>query len=387
MRKVVLLLTAILVSFFHQSTVNAEQAEDVQLRSGAALLMDAKSGTILFEKRGHEIMYPASLTKIATAIYAIENGNLNDMVTVSGNAVQTDGTRVYLVEGEELTLEKLIQGMLINSGNDAAVAIAEHLNGTVEEFSRNMTEYLSEKSLISDTNFTNPHGLFDENHYSTAADLANITSYAIKNPVFMSIFGTKEMAWKGESWDTTLVTHHLMMKGEYPFEGVTGGKTGFINESKQTLATTAENENIQLTAIILQADYKQDAYQDTISLFDYGFKNFKSATLPASSEYSFGKQKFKTSSATAITEPVEGAIKKVDKNGLLAIEKQNGEVLQTVQLEQVKKASKKPEKQVEAKSEKVNMNAFYGILMIIAGGALLSLRYRSPGRIKQKRRV
>ncbi|PLR80812.1 D-alanyl-D-alanine carboxypeptidase [Bacillus canaveralius] len=387
MKKLILFLTAILVSFFHQSPAGAEQAEDVQLRSGAAILMDAKSGTVLFEKRGHEIMYPASLTKIATAIYAIENGDLSDIVTVSRNAVQTDGTRVYLVEGEQVTLEKLIQGMLINSGNDAAVAIAEHLHGSVEDFSRNLTEYLHEKSLVSHTNFTNPHGLFDENHYSTAADLAKITSYAINNPVFKSIFGTKEMAWKGQSWDTTLVTHHLMIKGEYPFEGVTGGKTGFINESKQTLATTAENKNIQLTVIILQADYKRDAYQDTISLFEYGFKNFKSATLPASSEYSFGNQKYKTSAATAITEPLEGMVKRVDKKGLLAIENQNGEVLQTIQLEQVKKANKKPDQPIKAKSETVNMNALYGIVIIIAGGALLSLRYRTPKRMKKRRRV
>ena len=101
-----------------------------------------------------------------------------------------------------------------------------------------------------------------------------ITNYAKKNPVFSEIFGTKELIWSGESWQTTLLTHHRLLKGEIPFEGITGGKTGFVNESKHTLATTAENENIKLTAIVLKADTSKVSYNDTENLIEYGFEKF-----------------------------------------------------------------------------------------------------------------
>ena len=164
-------------------TVYAEKA-DLKLFSEAAILVDTDTGAVLYEKNSQQKMYPASLTKIATAIYAIEKGNLEDMVTASWNAVTEEGSRVYLMKDETMPLNQLIQGMMVNSGNDASTAIAEHLHGSEEEFSKKINKYLRNQIGVQNTHFVNAHGLFDENHYTTAADLAAITNYAMKNPVF-----------------------------------------------------------------------------------------------------------------------------------------------------------------------------------------------------------
>ncbi|WML40166.1 serine hydrolase [Neobacillus sp. OS1-2] len=216
----------IILLFLFTTQIKTCAAEPVQLdlKSEGAVLLDSDTGAVLYAKNANEKMYPASLTKIATAIYAIEKGNLGGIVTVSKNAASQDGTRVYLNEGEQAPLQKLIQGMLINSGNDAAMAIAEHLDGTVDHFAENLNNYLKNNIGVNNTHFTNPNGLFDENHYTTAMDLAIITNYAIKNPVFAEIFGTKVLEWQGQSWASTLYTHHRMLKGELPYPEVTGGR-------------------------------------------------------------------------------------------------------------------------------------------------------------------
>lgn len=269
----VVLMTSL--SPFQAFAEDAQTIEAPVIKSDAVILLDANTGSILYEKNSHTKMYPASLTKMATAIYAIEKGNLDDIVTVSANAYETEGTRVYLEEGEKVTLKHLIQGMLINSGNDAGVAIAEHLDGSIEAFADSINTYLKKEIGVEQTHFSNPHGLFNENHYTTAYDLALIEKYALKNPVFREIFGTKELAWDGESWDTTLYSHHLLLRGEIPYEGITGGKTGFVQESRFTLSTSAKQEDLSLIAIVLKAERNEIAYEDTVELLDYGFKNFE----------------------------------------------------------------------------------------------------------------
>lgn len=328
-------------------------AEDVspELTSEAAVLMDTQSGAILFGKNEQAKMYPASLTKIATAIYAIEKGNLDDFVTVTDEVLSIDGTRVYLNPGEKVTLKKLVQGMIINSGNDAALAIAIHLDGNLDNFSQNMNEYLTSQVGVESTHFVNPHGLFDENHYTTARDLGNILNYAMKNQDFREIFGTRQMKWNGESWDTTILSHHRMLKGEIPYQGVTGGKTGFVDQSKQTLATTADNGQIQLTAILLKSEYKRKIYDDTIKLFDYGFAHFKSSVLEKGEVFTNNKHKFQADEDSYLTEPVNGGERTISSNGVLKIQNANGDTIQRVELEEVKteqpkvkKAARKPEK-------------------------------------------
>ncbi|WAA09309.1 D-alanyl-D-alanine carboxypeptidase family protein [Fervidibacillus albus] len=251
----------------------------INIESEAALLMDAKSGQIIFGKNEKISMYPASITKIATAIYALENTNLDEIVEISEEATDVDGTKVYLVPGEKVTVEKLLIGIIMNSGNDAAFALAEHIDGTMENFEKNINEFLTETIGVEHTHFVNPHGLFDENHYTTVEDMAEITRYALQNDSFRNIFQMKEYDWDGEGWDTTLITHHRLLKGEYPYEGITGGKNGFVNESGYTLVTTAERDSLQLIVVTMKTNLKNVPYTDTIQLLDYGFENFETRKI------------------------------------------------------------------------------------------------------------
>ena len=176
MKKILfLILITTLFNLFPNKTYGADIPK---VSSVSAILIDRKTMEVLFEKKAGDRMYPASLTKIATAIYAIEKGNLNDNVTIGKNPRETEGTRVYLEEGETVTLRKLVQGLLINSGNDAGVAIAEQLDGSIEAFSNNLNEYVAKLGL-KNTVFKNPHGLFDAEHVTTAEDLALLTRYAM----------------------------------------------------------------------------------------------------------------------------------------------------------------------------------------------------------------
>ncbi|MFP7299975.1 D-alanyl-D-alanine carboxypeptidase family protein [Neobacillus niacini] len=359
----------------NQTTSYAAENQHFDIKSEAAVLVDSETGAILYHKNSDERLYPASLTKISTAIYALENGNIDDVVTISPRAVQEEGTRVFLVEGEQVPLKKLIQGMLINSGNDAAVAIAEHLDGSVEQFADHLNKYLSEKIGVSNTNFTNPNGLFDENHYTTAKDLALITNYAKSNPIFNEIFGTKELPWNGESWETTILTHHRLLKGEIPVEGITGGKTGFVDESKHTLATTAENGNIKLTAIVLKGDKSKDTYQDTKRLIEYGLSNFRHRVINQDELFKMKEKEYYAKSDIVITEHINGSKERLTEPGVLEVVNE-GEVIQSIQLEE-----KKP-KQVKVKvkeeklqaSEESSINIIYGMIILAFIGVFLGVR-------------
>ncbi|MDR7075481.1 D-alanyl-D-alanine carboxypeptidase [Neobacillus niacini] len=368
----------ILLFLVSSNQLNAYAAENhpLEIKSEAAVLLDSETGAVLYNKNSEEKLYPASLTKIATAIYAIENGNLEDIVTVSARAVNEEGTRVYLEEGEKVPLKKLIQGMLINSGNDAAIAIAEHVDGSVEQFADNMNQYLKEKIGVRNTHFTNPNGLFDETHYTTALDLAIITNYAKMNPVFSEIFGTKELGWSGKSWQTTLLTHHRLLKGEIPFEGITGGKTGFVNESKHTLATTAENENLKVTAIVLKADRSEDTYTDTEKLIEFGLKSFKHRVIKHNEIFTFKDKEYYPKNDTIITEHVNGSQETMTDQGILKVVNGN-QVIQSIQIEMIA-----PPKQVEVKKEKLlsseqsSINIFYGIIIFAFAALFLGVRKR-----------
>lgn len=331
-------LTLISLFIFSQTiwihSVSANQT-DLQLKTDSSILMEATTGSILYEHNSNQRKYPASVTKIATAIYAIENANLDDIVTVSENARYAEGTRVYLEAGEQVTLEKLLYGLIINSGNDAAVAIAEHISGTEEQFAIDLTNYLIEKTGIQNTNFTNSSGLFDENHYSTAYDLATIVQYAMKNETFMKFFNAKELRWIGESWDTTIVSHHRLVNGEIPYEGITGGKNGYVPEARYTLATTATRENMNLIAITLSGN-KNDIYNDTIKLFDYGFSSFHEVVINSNTTYTLNDRLYSN------TNPIQFYIHneqshttEIKDGGKLLIVNNLGETIKELQIQDV----------------------------------------------------
>jgi serine-type D-Ala-D-Ala carboxypeptidase (penicillin-binding protein 5/6) len=376
------LIMIVLLLFSYQSNVFAtETQEQLDLKSEGAVLLDTETNAVLYAKNANERMYPASLTKIATAIYAIDKGNLDSLVTVSANAVRQDGTRVYLVEGEQVPLKKLIQGMLVNSGNDAAVAIAEFLDGSVEKFSDNLNEYLKTKIGVTNTHFTNPNGLHNENHYTTAMDLALMTNYAMKNPIFAEIFGTKVLDWQGQSWNTKILTHHRMLKGELPYPGISGGKTGYTTEAKQTLATTADNGTLKLTAVVLKSDLKNDKYHDTATLFDYGFKGYQHEMLKQGEIFKVDNKDFYSENNILITENISGNVKKINNEGLLSIEDNNGQVIQSVQLKlkeppKPKKAPVISKKVNKKESPLILVNTLIGIIIILCAATVIGMRRR-----------
>ncbi|MFC4559424.1 D-alanyl-D-alanine carboxypeptidase family protein [Virgibacillus kekensis] len=374
MRKLIIILITLL-TINPIMTINAaedEASEPPSLSSNAAIMIDAKTGSVLYEKNADTPMYPASLTKIATAIYAIETGDLDDIVTVSEKARNVEGTRVFLEPGEQVPLKKLIQGLIINSGNDAGVAIAEHLSGSVDQFAEDINKYLKEEVGVKNTHFENPHGLFDPNHMTTAEDLAKITRYAIKNELFREIFGTVRLEWHGETWDTTLLAHQKMLR-QIPYEGVTGGKTGFVNQSGFTLATTAKRDNLSLIVITLNADIQTRAYDDTMNLLDYGFENFTRASIPEHTTFQVSDKEFETSEELFFTHKKSDYVtEEIESGGKLHVVGSDGSLIDTFQLKEVKDEKATA---VNSDSEAVKTNSFFSdrYLMIAVGGAVLFL--------------
>jgi serine-type D-Ala-D-Ala carboxypeptidase (penicillin-binding protein 5/6) len=237
-----------------------------------------------------------------------------------------------------------------------------------------MNKYLTEKIGVSDTHFSNPNGLFNENHYTTALDLALITIYAKKNPIFSEIFGTKELEWKGESWETKLLTHHRLLKGEIPVEGITGGKTGFVNESKHTLATTAENNSMKLTSVVLKADSSKDSYNDTKKLIEYGFSRFTHRIIKQNELFSLNKNEFYPKKDIVITEDVEHSEEIITEQGVLEVVN-NGQVSQSIQLEEKEaKPTKVVKKEKLLSSEQNGINIFYGMIVFALAGLFIGVR-------------
>lgn len=335
------------IAYFHPTLIHAANLKDERMvTSESAVVMEMNSGQILYEKNSQERLPPASITKIATAIYAIEKGNLEDYVTTSENARNVDGTRVYLEIDEEVPLEKLIQGLLINSGNDAGVAIAEHFSGSVEAFAEELNDFLLEEVGVENTQFKNPHGLYDPMHVTTAEDMAKITQYAMKNDTFKEFFNTINLNWDGEGWDTTLINHHILVRDQ-SYEGITGGKNGFVDESGFTLVTTATRGSLSLVAVTLNTPYANLAYQDAITLLDYGFTQFENETIFANEPFQSQKEKtFITTTDIAYTKRVgEEVHQQVSENGKLTIVGEDDRLLQSIQLEEVK--TKEEEKQLK----------------------------------------
>ncbi|MCM3584802.1 D-alanyl-D-alanine carboxypeptidase [Mesobacillus maritimus] len=346
-------LTVIVIPFILQLFVSSNalaEEEQPKIECEAFIIMEESSGRVLYEKNADVQMYPASLTKVATAIYAIENANLEDVVTVSERARNAEGTRVYLEEGEQVPLKKLVQGLLVNSGNDAGVAIAEHIDGSVGEFATQLNLYLKEIGL-KDTYFKNPHGLFDPDHVTTAKDLAKITQYAVKNEEFRSIFGMKELKWKGKAWDTTIFTHHKLMR-ERPYEGVTGGKTGYVDESGNTLITTAKRGDLSVIVVVLKGDSQNTAYNDTVELLDYAFDNFKLTEIPAGKEFNQNQHTYTTTASYFV--PLahgEEINEQVTEEGKLKVTVENQDFLATLPLkDESAEVVSSPPKEVAATS-------------------------------------
>lgn len=275
----------------------------------AGLVMDVLTGKVLYEKNAHSPFEPASTTKIMTAILALEKGNLSDIVVTSEEPPRVDGSRIYLEEGEKLTLEQMLYGMMLNSGNDAAVAIAEHIGGDIESFVKMMNAKAREIGAYH-TTFVNPSGLPDEGHLTTAYDLALISRYALLNlPKFRKIVSTKtlEIPWQAEEWDRQLINLNKLL---WNYEGADGVKTGYTSTAGRTLVASATRDGWQLISVVLKSD--ANIWSDSMALLDYGFENFEIKNL-------VGKNSDVAEEDVKYGDPV----KLVTKDGLTSVVKKN----------------------------------------------------------------
>lgn len=241
----------------------------------AAVVMDVNSGRVLYSKNCHQKMAMASTTKIMTTLVAIESGRLNETVKVSKKASTVEGSSIYLKEGEKLTVEELLYGIMLRSGNDAATAVAEHIGGSVEGFVAMMNKKAKEIGAV-DTHFANPHGLDADGHYTTAYDLALITSYALKNPKFAQIVSTKKKSIKGpedQNWDRALVNKNKML---WNFEGGDGVKTGYTGNAGRCLVSSATRNNWHLVTVVLNCS---PMWEESAALLEYGFRTYSNQTL------------------------------------------------------------------------------------------------------------
>ncbi|WP_134699114.1 D-alanyl-D-alanine carboxypeptidase family protein [Ammoniphilus sp. YIM 78166] len=290
----------------------------LNLHSEAVILLDAKSGQVLYEKNSKVKMYPASITKIITGIMAIESGRLDEEATTSKRARWAEGTRIYLAQDEKKPLHDLVYGLMMNSGNDAAIVIAEHLGGTVENFAEQMNAFVNEKIGNNESNFVNPHGLFAENHYTTAYDMAMIARYAMKNPMFREIVSTKRRVWHGAEWESHLVNHNKLL---WRYDGATGIKNGYVTQSGNTLVSSATRGGMDLIVVALKAQGSEKVYADTIQLFDYAFEQFDTRRL-------FSKGKRWVAEDGKAWEAIEDVFLTVKKGDSISYKVQdNGDVL------------------------------------------------------------
>lgn len=323
-----LLIWAIVLSTYSFSSAGeTEELGELELFGQGAVLVDYDSLEILYEKNPHKKLFPASTTKIMTGILAIENGNLEDLVTIDQEIVdRADGSHIALEPGEELTLAQLLDALLIESANDAAIAIAKHISGDVDSFVKLMNEKAHSLGAIN-TTFKNPDGLPDEEHLTTAYDLAIIGKYAMDNETFKNIAknhtGTipitnkKSEARHLNSSNRMLYSDQkILVDGEsvsIKYEGVNGVKAGYTNAAQYCLVTSLERDGQRFIVVSLKAD-RNSIYSDTHKLLNYGLNNFKRSQVSFAGKFidNFQIENGVTSMVPGITKSASFAMIKPD---------------------------------------------------------------------------
>ena len=237
-----------------------------------AVAIETSSGRILYEKNAFDRANIASTTKIMTAIVAVENNSLTDTVVISKKAASTAGSSVDLKENDEIKLSELLYGLMLNSGNDAAVAIAEHTAGNVEEFAKLMNEKAKEIGALN-TNFVTPHGLDMDGHYSTAYDMAIISRYALNNPTISKLVSTQyhTMTFLNGKTKQLKNTNPLL----YFYNGISGMKTGYTGLAGKCLVASAKREDLEIIVVTLGEPSSQLRINNTVKILDYCFNNYK----------------------------------------------------------------------------------------------------------------
>ena len=236
-------------------------AQSVTISASAAILLNADTGEVLYEKNSNQQMLIASTTKIMTALVALERGSLQDTVVVKEEHM-TEGSSMYLAPGEEVTVEELLYGLLLCSGNDAALVLADACCGSVDAFVEEMNRKAQELGLVG-TSFANPNGLDHEKHYSTAEDMAKLAVYAVNNPVFVRFCSTIQVSIGGR----TMSNHNRLLR---EVDGCIGLKTGYTKAAGRTLVSCVRRNGCTLVAVTLQDG---DDWADHKALYEFGFND------------------------------------------------------------------------------------------------------------------
>lgn len=274
------------------TTIYIEQ-ENLNIYSEAAILIHSNTGLVLYSKNGDDKVYPASTTKVLTAILTIEKGNLSDTATTSYDAISvipSGYSSAYLSEGEEMSVENLLKVLLVHSANDAANVLAEYISGTIDEFVNLMNEKALELGC-ENTHFVNTNGIHDENHYTTAHDLAIITKYCMQNQTFRDLVSLKTCTIpatnKSEERKYTNTNDLIKPSSSYYYEDCIGGKTGFTSQAKNCLISVCSRNGLELIAVVLGAAQTDDGrsarYVDSTTLFNYGYSTFSISKIATKS--------------------------------------------------------------------------------------------------------
>ena len=281
MKRAIPKLLALMVAFCAIFAYNVKDTKaEVGVSANSAILIEASTGRVLFEQNAYEKRPMASTTKVMTAILALENCDLDETVVVSENASGVGGSSIWLSVGEHMPISDMLFGLMLSSGNDAAIAIAEHVADSVEEFVAMMNAKAQEIGAYN-THFVNPNGLPADDHYTTAYDLAMICAYAMSNEYFCEIVKTqyKTLPWEGHEWDRVCKNKNKLL---WNYEGGNGIKTGYTDAAGKCLCAAAKRDGMQLIAVVLDAP---DMFNDCTRLLDYGFENYASRTLMSSGEF------------------------------------------------------------------------------------------------------
>lgn len=273
MKKFLYILLIIVLCTSYTYKQQPKKTENIPLESYSAVVIDQYSGRILYGKNSDKKLAMASTTKIITTIVALENGNLNDKVVVSKKAASVGGSTANLQEGEKITLEELLYGLMLRSGNDAAIAIAEHIAGNVEDFIEMMNNKAIEIGAYN-TSFRTPHGLDADGHYTTAEDLAKITAYAMKNDMFNKIVSTKEIS-EGISGKFNR-SYSNINKFLYKVDRADGVKTGYTGKAGKCLVASVKHDYGRFICVVLNSS---DRWKDAEKLVNYAKNNYKFVKL------------------------------------------------------------------------------------------------------------
>ncbi len=257
------------------ATTPTEEIKIPNTNSRACVIIDRNTNSVLYGKNENQKRKMASTTKIMTATIIIENCNLNETVEISKKAAGTGGSRLGLKAGDKITIRDLLYGLMMRSGNDSAVALAEYAGGSIEGFAEKMNQKASDLGL-NNTHFETPHGLDSDEHYTTAYELALLSNYALNNKIFAQIVGTKEYTITINGYPKQLSNTNELLGN---LDGVYGIKTGFTNGANRCLVTACKRNNMDIICVVLGADTKNFRTQDSVKLINYIFDNFKPVNI------------------------------------------------------------------------------------------------------------